>query len=102
MIKKYEFWWAYVKYEDCEEIERRPVLVIDQNAFIVAYKVTSKDRGDSGTELRLQYWQEAGLTQESSIRLSKVLKLVEKDMIAKIGDLDPRDRMRLELRLIRK
>ena len=99
MTKKYEFWWAKVKYEDCDEVEVRPVLVIGEYAFIVAYKATKTDRGNSGSELRLIYWKEAGLKEETSIRLEKVLKLTKGDMLEKIGNLDPRDRMRLELRI---
>ena len=99
MIKKYEFWWAKVKYEDCDNVETRPVLVIGNVAYVMALKATKTDRGNEGTELRLLYWKEAGLEVETSVRLSKVLKLTEADMVEKIGNLDDRDRLRLELRL---
>ena len=99
MIKKYEFWWAHVKYEDCDNIETRPVLVIGNAAYVMALKATKSDRGNEGTELRLYYWKEAGLKVETSIRLSKVLKLHESDMVERIGAMDDRDRLRLEMRL---
>ena len=43
MIKKYEFWWASVKYEDCDVVERRSVLVIGKHAFIIVYYSRVKD-----------------------------------------------------------
>ena len=99
MIEKYDFWWALVKYEDCDNVETRPVLIIGKNIYVMALKATKTDWGNEGSEFKLNYWKEAGLSCETSVRLTKVLKLTERDLVKRIGSLDDRDRLRLELRL---
>lgn len=92
-------WWAQVRFEDTPEIKHRPVLIWNDLAYVIAYKMTSADRGDSREEFRIEYWKEAGLDRETSIRITKVLRLKQSDLISKIGELDFRDRLRFELRI---
>ena len=48
-IKQWDIWWADVKFEETDEVKRRPVLIVNpQKAFVMALKMTSRDRGDSG------------------------------------------------------
>ena len=100
MIDKYEIWQAQVKFEDIDEMKNRPVLILVQiGDQITAYKATGTDRGDSEVEYKLRNWREAGLTKPTSIRITKMLKLSESDLLYKIGKLSEEDIMRLELRL---
>ena len=55
--------------------------------------------GDERTEFLLKYWLEGGLDSETRIRLSKALRLCENYMVERIGMIDKRDRLRLELRV---
>ena len=99
-IKRWEIWYADVKFEDSDEIKRRPVLVYNNVTFaIVSYKMTSTDRGDGVTEYRVKEWKEAGLDNPTSVRIDKVLRLKEQDFIKKIGQLTVADIMQFQLRI---
>ena len=63
-MQRYEIWWAQVRFEDTPEIKRRPVLIWNDLAYVIAYKMTSADRGDSREEFRIEYWKEAGLDRD--------------------------------------
>lgn len=99
-MKRYEIWKARVRFEDEPVIKERPVLIWNNTAYLViAYKMTGTDRGDNKEEFTVDYWKEAGLSKPTSIRISKLLKLNESDLIYKMGELDFRDRLRFELRI---
>lgn len=99
-MKRYEIWWARVKFEDSPEVKKRPVLIWNDCAFVlIAYKMTSTDRGDNRDEFKVEYWKEAGLTKETTIRITSVLRLEKADLVSQIGELDYRDRLRFELRI---
>ena len=98
-MDRYEIWSAKVKFEDSSEVKERPVLIWNDQTFLIAYKMTGTDRGDNLEEYRIRYWKEAGLTKPTSIRLRKVLKLEKSDLIRKIGELDRRERLTFELRI---
>ena len=98
-MKRYEIWWAKVAFEDMDESKIRPVMIWNNTAYILAYKMTSVDRGDSKDEFRIEFYREAGLPKETFIRISKLLKLEETDLISKIGELDDRDRLRFNFRI---
>ncbi|MBQ6335296.1 MAG: type II toxin-antitoxin system PemK/MazF family toxin [Erysipelotrichaceae bacterium] len=101
MINKYEIWYANVRFEDSYEIKERPVLIINDLAyFVTAYKMTGTYR-EGDKEVPVKYWQEAGLSKPTYIRISKPLRLEKTDLTRKIGVLDERDRLRLELRISR-
>ena len=98
-MSRYDIWWANVRFEDSEEIKQRPVLIWGEYAYIVAFKMTSVDRGDDRDEYSIKYWREAGLNKPTSIRIKKVLKLTKTDLVSKIGELDFRDRLMFECRI---
>ncbi len=99
MMNRYEIWYANVRFEDSPDIKERPVLIINDLAYLViAYKMTGTYR-EGDREVPVKYWQEAGLSKPTYIRISKTLRLEKTDLIKKIGDLDERDRLRLELRI---
>lgn len=99
-MKRYEIWKAKVRFEESSECKERPVLLWDNQAFLIAYKMTGTDRGDSQDEYRVRHWREAGLSKPTSIRLKKVLKLTKSDLLCKIGELDPRERLLFEFRIL--
>ena len=98
-MKRYEIWDAHVRFEDSDETKTRPVLIWGQAVFIIAYKMTGTDRGDDRNEFRIEFWKEAGLDKPTSIRIQKLLQLKDTDLIRKRGELDPRDRLRFEIRI---
>lgn len=99
-IRRWEIWYARVKFEESNEYKDRPVLVYKNTLVaIISFKMTSVDRGDNNKEYQVREWEKAGLDRPTTIRLEKVLKLEEKDFIRKIGKLTDADRMQLELRL---
>ena len=98
-MKRYEIWRARVKYEESDEIKERPVLIWNDTAFIIAYKMTGTNRGDNLEEYPIKYWKEAGLSKPTSIRITKVLKLQSTDLVEQIGELDDRDRLMFDLRV---
>lgn len=98
----WEIWWAVVKFEDDPtQSKERPVLVIsDRIAFIISLKITHhKPREDYDGEYRVIRWKEAGLTQPSTIRYSKKLKLYESDFVRPLGTLHPLDIRNLRIML---
>ena len=98
-MNRYEIWSAKVRFEESDEVKERPVLIWNDQPFLIAYKTTGTDRGDNLEEYRIRYWKEAGLTKPTSIRLRKVLKLEKSDFVRKIGELDRRERLVFELRI---
>jgi len=98
--RKYDLYWAEVKFEYSNEIKKRPVVIINQTtAAIISLKVTSVGRGDTIDEMPITDWKEAGLAKASYIRLSKMIRLIESDMREKIGTLTFKDIKRLDLRI---
>ena len=100
MMERYEIWKAKVRFEETSEIKERPVLIWNDQAFLIAYKMTGTYRGDNQNEYCIRYWKEAGLTKPTSIRLRKVLKLEKGDLLYKIGELDKRERLLFEFRIL--
>ena len=99
-VKKWEIHWAFVKFEDSDEIKRRPVLIIDEsNAVIISFKMTGTDRGDNVREYRIEKWQEAGLSKPTSVRLDKILHLQKTDLDGKIGRLQEIDIIKIRFRM---
>lgn len=92
-MERYDIWQAKVKFEESDEAKERPVLIWNNQVFLVAYKMTGTDRGDDQDEYRIRYWKEAGLTKPTSVRLRKVLRLEKGDLLYKIGELDKRERL---------
>ena len=99
-MERYDIWQAKVKFEESDEAKERPFLIWNNQVFLVAYKMTGTDRGDDQDEYRIRYWKEAGLTKPTSVRLRKVLRLEKGDLLYKIGELDKRERLNFEFRIL--
>lgn len=99
MRSRYEIWDAYVKFEESDEVQQHPVMILnDMTAVVIALKITTTNRGDNSEELRVKYWRESGLDHESSIRLNKQVRLQEEDFIRRRGVLDDREILKLRMR----
>lgn len=94
MPTKWEIWYARFKYEDVNEYKERPVLVLE-NRFvfpILVAKITSHEpRENYNGEYLIKNWAKAGLSKESTIRLSQILKLEKNDFVKKVGKLQAYD-----------
>ncbi len=64
--------------------------------FILALKVTSHPPRDEWGEYKLAEWQYAGLKKESTVRISKQLRLKESDLVHRIGALHQSDIMNIQ------
>ncbi len=89
-----------MKFEESDQIKRRPVLVINpQKGFVMSLKMTGTCRGDNRTEYVVKEWKKAGLSKPTFIRLNGYLKLYSDDFHGRIGILEPLDIYSLQLRL---
>lgn len=93
----WEIWWAYVAFEEGNDGKERPVLVLeDGTVYVIALMITSHDQRNVYGEYDITKWQSAGLKKPSTIRITKRLKLMETDLIRKMGDLQPYDIVMLQ------
>lgn len=92
--KKWEIWWARVKFEESDEIKERPFLIVNGSIIEISIgaPVTSHvPRTECDWEYPVKKWKEAGLSKPSTIRLSKIIKMRDTDLIRKIGMLQVND-----------
>ena len=96
--KKWEVWFARVKFDDSNEIKKRPVLIIGENrGLIISLKMTSQDARDS-SDYPLKHWVKAGLDRETTIRVSKVCLLNDNDLAWKMGRISEYDILQVQRR----
>jgi hypothetical protein len=99
--KKWEVWYAKVKYEDSDEVQERPVLIISvRGGAATALKMTSQSQRDD-TDYPLKYWGFAGLDRETVVRTSKVLQLVDSDIDNRKGRLAAHDILQIQNIMLR-
>lgn len=96
--KAWELWYVNVKYEDLEQYQDRPVLVIDSSDgfCILALKVTSTPKRNEWGEYDIIKWKSAGLRNPSTVRCGHPVNLVLSDFRRKIGDLQLEDIIRIQ------
>jgi len=88
--KKWDVWWASVRFEDKPEAKQRPVVILSSGiVYVCALKVTSQEPRSGDYVLSL--WQYAGLIKPSTVRIDKVIKLKQQEMSHRIGALHPVD-----------
>lgn len=89
----WEVWYAAVRFEDSNIVKDRPVVITsDGKVFILALKVTSTPpREGYYGEYALKEWAYAGLKHQSTVRVSKKLKLPYSSMRRRIGKLHSSD-----------
>ena len=97
----WEIWWAYVAFEEGNDGKERPVLVLeDGTVYVLALMITSHEQRNIYGEYDITKWQSAGLKRPSTIRVTRRLRLDEKDLISKMGDLHPVDIVLLQRYLL--
>jgi len=82
----WQVWWANVKFEDSDEVKKRPVLILDTEKMIAfALKMTTHEprRGD----YILLDWQRACLPKKTCVRFHQKLELCEDIITNQIGAL---------------
>ena len=92
---KWEIWLVDMPFEDVAESKCRPALVIDsQNSFVLVGKMTSKPpRNNYLYEYQMIEWKNAGLSYQTTLRLSKRVKLELSAFIKKLGVIQPIDQV---------
>ncbi len=90
--RPWELWWAQVRFEDTNEIKRRPVLVLEGSGiYVIAAKATSHAARQQWGEYELLYWRSAGLPKETTVRLTQLIRLERSTLDRRIGMLHPID-----------
>lgn len=95
---RWEVYLAKVLYEDMAQYKIRPVVVIeDLGCFVLSLKMTGQPPRKG--EYVLKEWAYAGLKKETTVRLSKKLKLHPNDMIKRLGALHTADIVEIQKRI---
>ena len=90
-----EVWWTQFPFKEIDESKRRPAIVIDEKTIaVLAMMVTSQAKTDPYS-IKIDDWQEAGLTKESWARIDRVVDLDEWRMEKVIGDLSEHDFLKI-------
>lgn len=93
--KKYDVCIADVPFEDLPQSKVRPVLILDVETMTVkCLKMTGHPPREG--EYALQRWQYAGLHRQTTVRISKCLKLSPDSIRKKTGHLHPIDIMAIQ------
>lgn len=105
-VKQYEIWLAEVKFEqDHHEVKKRPVLILDSEEiyYVEVSQITSHELRDwDWFDYEITDYKACGLKKPSTIRLNKVVSLVERNLIHKIGELTRLDIINVEIILKRR
>lgn len=97
--EKWEIWLTRVVYEDNpQQFKLRPVVVLENNiAVILSLKMTSKPpRQNYRGEYELQLWKQAGLTKQTTVRCSKLIRSAPTDYLRKLGRLQAMDILNIQ------
>lgn len=89
-----EIWLAEFVFEDNPNIKKkRPVLILENGfASVFSAKITSHSpRQNALGEYEIIKWKEAGLLFQSTIRLSKIIRIQDADFYQKLGNLQEVD-----------
>lgn len=92
--KKWDIWFARVKYEEGAGSKERPVVIVGQSQVLIFSLVVTSHapRKNFAGEYQIKDWRSAGLSCESTVRISRRVALEDRDMLRKIGTLHPVDR----------
>jgi len=94
--KKWEVWFANVKFEDTDEIKKRPVLIIGNNSGLaISLKITTHEPRYN-SDYPLKYWARAGLDKESVVMTSKILYLKDEDLVRYFGRISEHDMLQIQ------
>lgn len=88
--QRYDICIADVPFEDVPQSKVRPVLILDAETMTVECLKMTSQLPRKG-EYVLQMWQYAGLKRQTTVRISKRLRLTPDAIHKKIGHLHPSD-----------
>jgi hypothetical protein len=94
--RKWEVWFAKVKYEDSDVVKKRPVLIIGERVgIILSLKMTSHTARDH-TDYPLNHWARAGLERETVVRTAKACYLKDSDLVWRMGRISEHDMLQIQ------
>lgn len=91
---KWEIWLVSMKFEDCPASKVRPALVLNDSR-VVAKMTTHPPRDGYAGEYELIKWRASGLSRQTTLRLTKIVRLAEKDFLKKIGTVQIEDQINI-------
>ena len=88
MMQRWDIYRAYVKQQDTNKVDHRPILIINVNpSDFICMKITTNLSRKSPFEYHIKDWVGAGLDQPSCVRIKKKIKFKNFDNIVKLGTL---------------
>lgn len=94
-MQKYDVVWTYIQYSDSKGGKVRPAVILGNNKILplssVAPVTSHEPRKGYFGEVALQDWEEAGLNNPSTVRLSKITEKEIRPTDRKAGHLSNRD-----------
>ena len=89
-MNQFDIYLADVPFEDVEETKIRPVLILEEKAYLIScLPITSNT--SRGEDYVIKKWKDAGLKYPSAIRFLKILELDSSMISKRIGKLHPID-----------
>lgn len=101
-MNRWDVYWADMPFEeDSTQKKRRPVIIAkDSIVYVLTLRVTSHDaRQNDPYDYPLQFWQHAGLSKESVVRIRKLAQLKPEDIHEKIGQIHSSDALEIQKRM---
>lgn len=98
-MNRWDVYWADMPYEENpSQTKPRPVVIArDQVVYVLTLRVTSHAaRQKDPYDYTLQFWQEAGLTKASVVRVSKLAKIKPEAIHERIGSIHPADAIAIQ------
>ena len=97
-MKRWEIYWADVRFEDTDGYKVRPVVILNETvAFVVGFGVYSASPRPKTNDYVIRDWKQAGLDHQSTIRPDRLVSIDKNRVYEKIGELSKRDSMLLAL-----
>lgn len=102
-MRRWDVYWADVPYEeDPSQSKVRPVIIARDAspAYVLTLKVTSQDaRENDPGDFPITYWQAAGLTEPSVVRILKISQLTPDKFGDYIGRIQAADAFAIQAKM---
>lgn len=95
---KYDIHLAIIYFEEINQFKTRPILIYEEKGkyeLYDIYKITSKNNGYK-YNYKIKRWKEAGLNEESYIKLANIKSIHSSYIRDKIGELQQEDIIGME------
>ena len=94
--RKWEVWFAKVKYEDSDDVKKRPILITGENKGLIMFLKMISQRARDKSDYPLKHWAKVWLDKETVVRTSKICQLIDSDFVWKMGRLSEYDLIRIQ------